>query len=635
MTTAKDGGAAGATKKGGGAAAAGADTGEEKFSINAGEGIVSIINKVMRSSKYITSQLKDDGTTQDGDKDGIPVNWFKIIPNLKLTNFDTKQNCWATDTTYYVVPYEYHNVKHPMVATSSPEEMIKQLRKKYEYIYTGHNLDVIDFNVDFNALFFNLVNVLTENTVTASSAADNAKKADSRASKLPAQSTGGVQPVVNRPVSGHQSSSAGFNAQENAAVQKVANVMDSIYSTVRGDMMNLGMRIIGDPEFIKSDDVYYKPGNPNYPKKGDTRAADGSILTDQGDVFIYVDFKTPVDIDQETGLLRKDDKYLQSSFSGIYKLLKVTSEFKDGKFEQTLEGVRVGTTGENAIINLKDAQAIVQRLDTTEGTVDGQNTVKESQNIQAVPAPDAAPPDQATDSKAKVENAAKSAENENKPAPDAEKAKLANVATNGSTVDISKQPKEGSNPSMNEVQPPQVQPNTGAKVDNGTKAQEGGTSKYKLAPGVVPSRPDLVAGEFTYRGITFRITSQEDLDKVISAIDNGTKVTVKRRTVEGEFLDEEFDGASTKPLSKDADVAALQVKHQEIYRDLVINTRRRINQVSPGGTFGGDSPGDKERQAYLPKYKEREAEQMKQLADIEEQLKQKGAAPVTEPIKPL
>jgi hypothetical protein len=635
MSTAKDGGAAGNVKKGGGAAAAGPDTGEEKFSINAGEGIVAIINKVMRSSKYITSQLKDDGTTQEGDKDGIPVNWFKIIPNMKLTNFDTKQNCWATDTTYHIVPYEYHNVKHPMVSTSSPEEMIKQLRKKYAYIYTGHNMDVIDFNIDFNSLFFNLVNVLTENTVTASTAADNAKKAEKRASPLPAQATGGVQPVVNRPVSGHQSSSAGFNAQENAAVQKVANVMDSIYSPIRGDMLNLDMRIIGDPEFIKSDDVYLKPGNPNYPKAGDTRASDGSILTDQGDVFIYVEFKTPVDIDQETGLLRKDDNYLQSSFSGIYKLIKVVSEFKGGKFEQQLQAVRVGTTGENAIINLKDAQAIVQRLDTSEGTVDKQNTVKESQEIQAVPVPDAAPPEQATDSKSNVDKAGKTAENENKTPQDADKTKLANIAANGTTVDATKQPQEGSNPSMNDVQPKQAQPDSGPKVDNAAKELEN-TTKPKSATQNLP--PGVTAdewGRFTYRGITFKAVSAEDRDKVIAAIDNGTKVTVKRWNSEA-YVDTEFDGSKEKPLSKDPEIAALQEKHQTVYRNLVINTRRRINNMKPGGPFGSDSPDDKERrEKYLPKLQAEEAAQQKELDDIEAQLKQKGSAPITEPIKPL
>jgi hypothetical protein len=62
---------------------------------------------------------------------------------------------------------------------------------------------------------------------------------------------------------------------------------------------------------------------------------------DVSEIHCLVSFKTPVDIDETTGLVRKDGKYLESSFSGMYRVLMVSTEFRGGKFEQTLDMIRI------------------------------------------------------------------------------------------------------------------------------------------------------------------------------------------------------------------------------------------------------------------------------------------------------
>lgn len=322
-----------------------------RFNVNAGDQILELINKVMRNSTYITDQLKDkDDAIQEGkdgetptNKKGKPLKWFKVVPQLKLTKFDNIRNDWGSEITYHILTYEHHNSKHPAVSKSNDNEIRKNLRKKYSYIYSGENNDIIDFSLDFNTVFYTAVNVMTENSSRFSTAPDGTALPvtveENKDSAPEAQISKGVQRNVIHPLGSDLSTSSGLNASGNPAAQRAADVMKSIYSSARGDMINVQLKIVGDPDFIKTDDVYYNPGSANYPEEGETNGPDGSILTDRGDIFSLLSWKTPADLDQETGL-PDFTRFQNSAFDGVYKIIKVTCDFSKGGFSQTLDMVR-------------------------------------------------------------------------------------------------------------------------------------------------------------------------------------------------------------------------------------------------------------------------------------------------------
>jgi hypothetical protein len=121
-------------------------------------------------------------------------------------------------------------------------------------------------------------------------------------------------------------------------------------------MLNVSLRIVGDPAFIKQDDIYYNPMSPEY-KEFNTMGAGseqtiplnpntGQIIFDQEQVFVQLIIKSAVDIDDNTGITNKQIKLsngrmTDSTFSGVYKVLTVKSEFNRGKFEQTLTLVKM------------------------------------------------------------------------------------------------------------------------------------------------------------------------------------------------------------------------------------------------------------------------------------------------------
>jgi hypothetical protein len=105
-------------------------------------------------------------------------------------------------------------------------------------------------------------------------------------------------------------------------------------------MMLLNLEIIGDPYYLAQS------GTGNYtaqPTEFYNLNDDGSVSYQNGEVDIIVNFRTPVDINQTTGLYNfggKSENAPVMGFSGLYKVNTVTHKFSKGEFSQTLVGQR-------------------------------------------------------------------------------------------------------------------------------------------------------------------------------------------------------------------------------------------------------------------------------------------------------
>jgi hypothetical protein len=321
-----------------------------KFSINGGTNVVEVINMMMKNSLYIRKQMLDP--TKDAESNAQaakkPVQWWKIIPQIELKKFCTRTGKWNFHIIYHVVSYTVFNRAHP----NAPKEMPTGWHKEYHYIYTGQNSDIIDFALEFDTLFYTAVTI---NRGKVQSTAGPQKSAD-QDDKLKQtedftgygdkeQAGAGVTPVrlVNREDSMDQTASG--NQRKDSVSGVVASVSESIYANAQGDMLSVRLKIVGDPMFIKQDDVYYNPGQARFQEtpytdtyvKGDKNM----IAMDGGEVHCLITFRTPTDIDEETGTVRYDGVTRESSFSGIYRVLSVENTLAGGKFEQTLEMIRL------------------------------------------------------------------------------------------------------------------------------------------------------------------------------------------------------------------------------------------------------------------------------------------------------
>ena len=314
-------------------------------SLDPGTTVSSVINLVIPQSKFFTDQIID-ASTQSSTKTGTsgdstdktqsskPFYMFKIIPKVHLGDFDRERGTWGKIITYYIKKYKVYNNRDDRVPKSDPPAA----SKNYEYMYTGHNTDVINFDIDFNTLYFTAINIdkgKTEATNKAQLVQDTKLKDGKQE-----VDTNQLATERREMIAGSHATNAG-GATTRSETVNASSVMQSLYTSAAGDMVNLKLQILGDPEFIKQDDIYVSPDPDNWDEDNQYVNGTQSLNMDNGEVYCNVTFKTPRDFDAETGqYLQTSGKYSVSGFSGFYRILKVESEFRGGKFTQTLEMIR-------------------------------------------------------------------------------------------------------------------------------------------------------------------------------------------------------------------------------------------------------------------------------------------------------
>lgn len=335
------------------------------INIPAGTTIDKLIDFMVRHSDYVldqiylpgannlTVQLKEE--TRSGssvetivNKLSRPLKWFKIVPTMKIGQWDDSQGRYVPEVIMFRVKTFTISSKYPF----APRGRVPGYVKKYDYIFTGRNKDIIDWNINFNTLYLMAVTAGLNKSIQGSTgsglnSSGKAADPDLKDTTTPLPVTGDVVATPGiAPTAGDQSVNlTGGNTQKAIASGDLKN---SLLLDARGDMIELDLKIIGDPLFIKQDDIFY-----SRPNVGENAALtpNKSLYMDSGELYIFVNFLSPVDYDEEKGLAEiKANEILStidasnlgySNFSGVYKLITVDSVFTRGKFEQSLRMAKV------------------------------------------------------------------------------------------------------------------------------------------------------------------------------------------------------------------------------------------------------------------------------------------------------
>lgn len=316
------------------------------INIPAGTTIDRLIDWAVRNSKYIGDQIADNAIAtkirNGADPNAIArtwINWYKIVPKVKVLTFDPLQNRYTFAITFFVKPYKL-SAKYPY----APKGRVPGYVKRYDYIFTGKNNDVIDVQLDFNTLY--LVELTAaqskSRTTQTGSALSVGKNIDGDGKDIDLQ--------LNPPGSDNAFLvQTGIVADNNATFirpgaetplsVKAGDLARSLMNGARGDMINIDMRILGDPHFIKQDDLFFGQNLNSVQQQFIQNDTFQSLWMDGSELYVYVNFESPVDYDESLGIAPVNsvaNKYRYSEFSGVYKIIKVDNIFRNGKFEQSL-----------------------------------------------------------------------------------------------------------------------------------------------------------------------------------------------------------------------------------------------------------------------------------------------------------
>jgi hypothetical protein len=306
-----------------------------------GSSIPTMINEIILTSQYGRQAL--DNITGDGW-----VPWWKVETQLYILEGDEtvkKTGRYPTLAVYRVVPTYIHSSRF-LAPTDKPagiEQLKRKAIKEYNYIYTSKNLDILEFNIEFNNSFYkqlsadlgkNNVGVVSKSQTGSEAVPDEAENSGTEVSP---ESSSELLPVDSVRVSNSGLKTAtegvvGGTADNDAGTLAARSFNDAINSGV--DMIELNLKILGDPFYLGDSGMgNYTAQNTNL--KGIN--ADGAINYQSSEVFIKVNFRNPVDIDQTTGRYEFGNGKVVPQFSGLYRVGEVYNNFNKGMFTQDLK----------------------------------------------------------------------------------------------------------------------------------------------------------------------------------------------------------------------------------------------------------------------------------------------------------
>lgn len=294
---------------------------------HAGQSILQLIEFTIRNSTYIYEQQNEiiDPKTQKPIEKTPPGNvmgWYRIGTQAIPLEYDHKRKDYAYKITYQVSPYRISST----LSDYFPSSKYMGVHKRYQYLFSGKNTSIIDFNQDFNYLYYLVVSKKTgaeTETITG-----NYRKTLPDAKRA-------YQPNSNQPNMGSDG-----NTNEGAA-----NAADYLYSPA--DQSKIKLQVVGDPAWIWQGEVWQ--GVAKQDMNYDPFLPDGTINFDAGETWFEILFNKPVDYNLNTGLMdpttnnyrptNSNSSYPEQTF--IYKPISITSTFSKGAFTQELVGTIV------------------------------------------------------------------------------------------------------------------------------------------------------------------------------------------------------------------------------------------------------------------------------------------------------
>ena len=294
------------------------DKDTKTYNITAGTQIVQLIDLVMRTSSYVTSQQNVVFDEKTGEISGKTSNvqvvqWYRVRTQVVPIGYDSKRETIAFKIKYTISRYAINTPRSPYY----PPAEYRGVHKLYNYWFTGENTEVLDFSIDVNNNYF----VVIGN--------------DGFVDQTPQGRFPAKKAYQSAPGGSLQGGTRGSSVP-------AANLSDRLYSSA--DVATGEVTIVGDPDWLQQSEVFYNRAidlNPFMP--------DGSVNYDASEVLFELRFNPVVDYDLATGLTPVyENNIVSDSKTGevnipreniVWSATTVTSMFQDGKFTQQLNGV--------------------------------------------------------------------------------------------------------------------------------------------------------------------------------------------------------------------------------------------------------------------------------------------------------
>ena len=315
--------------------------------------------------------------------------WFKIKTSIytDTSRLDSITKMHPKEIVYKAVSHKVHILKFLASGLSIGRTQWRKLvRKNYDYIYTGGNVDVQGLRINYKSAYY-------MRNVRPTTETPNEKNYLKRFTATIQRVTGREDyPEALLPLRSYPSIVSGRSTAnpDNPAAFKQQEFYDYL-TNPEADMMRVELDILGDPHYIcqdmyttlkrlndKNTDIVIGRADQDFNRQGGAHSFNGDRFTP----LINIRYRLPADIDEKKGTMFSAGRSSQEDnlfFNGVYQVVKVESKFTNGQFLQTLTCVRMNNQqGQGVAPNISQSVFDNQYLNEdkktkaqTEGTLAG------------------------------------------------------------------------------------------------------------------------------------------------------------------------------------------------------------------------------------------------------------------------
>lgn len=300
--------------------------------------IQQIIEEVVIRSEYIAKQVLNQDVIVDNN--GM-VNWYRIETRVNDKGHSPRLGRHVREVIFRVVPYKVHmsTFSPPNVQPPGYDQLKNEVSRIYDYIYTGKNTDILNFEIKFDyAWFVSLPSDIGNRTGQENRSQAGLAGGENRQRSVPTESgteSQAIEPEISIYMESGKATQVrtlGSSGSDNYKTAQARTLEAMLINTA--DLIQIELEIMGDPYYLVGSGM----GNQIIEKQSFNLLQDGSMNYQEGEVDIIVNFRTPIDIDLNTGLYKFAPTV--DLYSGLYRILEVEHRFNGNKYTQILKAIR-------------------------------------------------------------------------------------------------------------------------------------------------------------------------------------------------------------------------------------------------------------------------------------------------------
>ena len=307
-----------------------------QITVPKGTTIQQFLEEVIRASEFYQDQFDQDGEPKDAN--GF-LQIGRIFHRMRILLGDNGNNRPCYQFMYVL---RTQDVSASYFDKQAVEAGITAPTRVYNYIHTGANTDVLDFNLNYKFAYYQAIPYMADASSNDTGFYIGSDRPDGNPAgySAPPSHVNNAKKDISQVTREVQDIDTDDLIVQNKHEHKeFSRIFEDLIKDPSADLIAVNMEILGDPCWIQHKGASNKSfANTFVPE---TRNIDkhGSVQPDEYEQYIRLNYNPPVDIDDATGLFKLKGKGA-SWFSGRYKVFLAENRFADGVYTTVLEMVR-------------------------------------------------------------------------------------------------------------------------------------------------------------------------------------------------------------------------------------------------------------------------------------------------------